>query len=170
MLCAAGDGCSGMTAYAVAVGVVSTAEVAVLAAARAAGGRARAVATMIGVGLLVWWLFGWLFLTFMFPPFETVGNGFVACWLCLGASLVLARAQVAQVDELVGRFVAIARSALAERAHVTVLVLTSTIVWIQASVSYARRAQPTVAWAIAVGLVSTVGSVVFIGGNDVLAM
>ena len=81
----------------------------------------------------------------------------------------LARAQVAQVDELVGRFVAIARSALAERAHVTVLVLTSSIVWIQASVSYARRAQPTVAWAIAVGLVSTVGSVVFIGGHDVLA-
>ena len=47
--------------------------------------------------------------------------------------------------------------------------LTSSIVWIQASVSYARRAQPTVAWAIAVGLVSTVGSVVFIGGHDVLA-
>ena len=172
VLCAAGEaGCSGMTAYAVAVGVVSTAgAIAVLAALRAPQAAALAPwLPLIGVGLLVWWLFGWLFLTFMFPPFETVGNGFVACWLCLGASLVLARAQVAQVDELVGRFVAIARSALAERAHVTVLVLTSSIVWVQASVSYARRAQPTVAWAIAVGLVSTVGSVVFIGGHDVLA-
>ena len=172
VLCAAGDaGCGGMTAYAVSVGVVSTAgSVAVLAALRAPQAAALAqYLPLLSVFLLAWWLAGWLVLTFMYPPFEVVGNGFVACWVGLGASLVLARHQVAQVDEGVSRFIALARSALAERAHVTVLVLTSTIVWIEAAVSYSRRAQPVVAWAIAVGLVSTVASAVFIGGHDVLA-
>ena len=94
VLCSTGT-CDGLNAYAVSVGAVSTClSIAVLAALRHDDAFPSVVLDLLphtAAFLLVWWLFGWLVLTFV-RPFAGLCNGFFACWAALVAAIWLVRA------------------------------------------------------------------------------
>ena len=52
--------------------------------------------------LLVWWLFGWLVLTFV-RPFAGLCNGFFACWAALVAAIWLVRALLPSANGFITR-------------------------------------------------------------------
>ena len=93
VLCSTGT-CDGLNAYAVSVGAVSTClSIAVLAALRHDDAFQSVVLDLLphtAAFLLVWWLFGWLVLTFV-RPFAGLCNGFFACWAALVAAIWLVR-------------------------------------------------------------------------------
>ena len=93
VLCSTGT-CDGLNAYAVSVGAVSTClSIAVLAALRHDDAFPSVVLDLLphtAAFLLVWWLFGWLVLTFV-RPFAGLCNGFFACWAALVAAIWLVR-------------------------------------------------------------------------------
>ena len=94
VLCSTGT-CDGLNAYAVSVGAVSTClSIAVLVALRHDDAFPSVVLDLLphtAAFLLVWWLFGWLVLTFV-RPFAGLCNGFFACWAALVAAIWLVRA------------------------------------------------------------------------------
>ena len=132
--------CTGMNAYAVSVGAVSSCfSFAVLVALRyddALPGVLLDLMPHTATFLLLWWSFGWLVLTFV-RPFAGLCNGFFACWAALVASVWLVRTLLPSANGFLTRFVEAAQGTLAEKAYVTALMVTSTFVWVASSVGCA---------------------------------
>ena len=172
VLCIDGT-CTGLNAYAVSVGAVSTCfSIAVLAALRyddALPGVLLDLMPHTATFLLVWWLFGWLVLTFV-RPFAGLCNGFFACWAALVAAIWLVRTLLPSANGFLTRFVEAAQGTLAEKAYVTALMATSTFVWVEASILYSMPPHDGfLAWTVGVGVASTVGCFVFLAMYEQLA-
>ena len=165
--------CTGMNAYAVSVGAVSSCfSFAVLVALRyddALPGVLLDLMPHTATFLLLWWSIGWLVLTFV-RPFAGLCNGFFACWAALVASVWLVRTLLPSANGFLTRFVEAAQGTLAEKAYVTALMATSTFVWVEASVLYSMPPHDGfLAWTIGVGVASSVGCAVFLAMYDQLA-
>jgi hypothetical protein len=164
--------CVGISAYAVTAGAVSTCLSFFVLAALRYDDLMPAVALDLvphaATFLLVWWVFGWLVLTFV-RPFANLSNGFFACWAALVGSVWLVRSLLPSVNGFLARFIEAAHGTLAEKAYVAALMATSTFVWIEASILYSMPPHDGVlAWTVAVGVVSTVACFVFLAGYDEL--
>ena len=168
--------CFGVVGYAVAVGAVSSALcifMFICLANKSTSIHALHVAPMpTSCFLLLWWLVGWFTLTFN-APFTYVGNGYFASWLGVAAAAALCHAHTPQLASLYEKAVAWARGE-PRQGIVAALAATSTVVWIEGAVALGGTEQACItaggaagqlvacgngsveAWAIAVGVVSTV--------------
>ena len=154
--------CSGLQAYAVAVGIVSLLLLApvalVLFAEPLAPARLPEGLPHLSLLLLVWWIPATFLLTFL-GPFSGLSNGYFAVLGAAAGALQLCRVHVTPVDLALRDVRDMARNASPERPLLLALALSSTAVWVQAAISLASypNEHPAVkAWAIIVGVTSSV--------------
>lgn len=107
--------------------------------------------------LLVVWLPACFLLTFV-SPFTGLSNGWFAVVGGTVSTLGLCRAHVPTLEQAWQQAVGMAQDAPRERSVLLLLGLTSTAMWVQAAICAARfnDAPSTEAWAIIVGVVSSV--------------
>eukprot|EP00919_Chromeraceae_sp_WS-2016_P059727 GHVR01141912.1.p1 GENE.GHVR01141912.1~~GHVR01141912.1.p1 ORF type:complete len:142 (+),score=20.88 GHVR01141912.1:84-509(+) len=82
------NGCSGVNAYAIAVGVISlVVALIMLILWIAKDDAAKKAEPWMSLFLFIWWIPGVIILTFV-GPFKSTGNGYFASWCSLILSLV----------------------------------------------------------------------------------
>ena len=161
LACSQQPTCSGLRAYAVSVGLVSIVLLAPIAlvnfAEPLAPRRLYEGLPQISLLLLMWWMPACFLLTFV-APFSTLGNGYFATLGGAAGALQLSRAYVPALDTALHTVREMARDAPPDRAVLVMLALSSTLMWVQAAISAALYGDTpaTKAWAIIVGVVSSV--------------
>ena len=154
--------CTGVTAYAVAVGVVSLALLApvalVLFAEPLAPRRLPDGLPHLSLLLLMWWLPACFLLTFI-EPFQGLCNGYFATLGATASAVQLARVHVQGIEAGLVDALEQVRSASPDRAALLALAFSSTAVWVQAAITLGRAPMDhpgAMAWAIIIGVVSSV--------------
>ena len=153
--------CTGLHIYAVTVGIVSAAlaspfGLVYFAEPLAPNGLQEAL-PHLSLLLWIWWLPAAFLLTFV-TPFNGISNGYFATLVAAVSALQNCMQHVPMVDSIVRDIRAMGRAAPRERTVLVLLAVTSTAVWVQAAISAAMSpdAPATKAWAIIVGVVSSV--------------
>ena len=153
--------CSSLTAYSVAAGVVSIALLIPVAlvhfAEPLAPQQLHEGLPHLSLMLLAWWTPACFLLTFV-APFGTLSNGYFATVAAIAGAMQLCRAHVELVDKAFVTLRELAHEAPRERVVLMILALTSTAMWVHAAISAAMYGDSpsTKAWAIIVGVVSSV--------------
>ena len=161
LVCGQQHVCAGLYAYAVAVGVVSTALTTPIAlfyfAEPLVPRDLNDALPHLSLLLLAWWIPACFLLTFV-TPFTTLCNGYFATVCASVGSFQLCRAHVPLLESALQTLRAMGRSAPPERTTLMMLAISSTAMWVQAALAAALYvdAPATKAWAIIVGVVSSV--------------
>ena len=153
--------CRGVSAYAVSIGVISTAATVLVGVGL--HGVYHPISSRVShlsAFLLAWWLVGAFVLTFI-GPFTSLSNGYVLSWAALWAALQLCRRHSSWEP------LEIALSSATTRirtpaGHAILLAIASAVVWVEAAVCVSRAGAAANSWAdgwaVAVGIVSMVAS------------
>ena len=158
---ACGATCSGLQTYAITVGAISGALVVpfvlVYFAEPLAPPQFGDALPHLALLLLVWWLPAAFLLTFV-TPFAGLSNGYFATLVAAAYAIQNCMAHVPLVDSALRDAHAVARAAPRERTLLVMLAATSTAMWVQAAICASMYADATAtkAWAIIVGVVSSV--------------
>lgn len=153
--------CSGLNAYAVSVGAVSTAFVTPIAivyfAEPLAPPRLSEAIPHLSLLLLVWWIPAIFLLTFV-APFSGLSNGWFATVGAAAGAFNLCRAHVPALEGVVQQAVTASAHAPPERTVLLGLGVSSTAVWVGAAISATLYGDgpATHVWAIIVGVISSV--------------
>jgi hypothetical protein len=130
--CASLPDCSGLPAYAVAVGAIGVpcALFVSIGLQNVYHGVSAHVAHMSAF-LLLWWIVGTFVMTFC-GPFVYLSNGYFAAWAALFVTLQLCRRQT-QWEPMEGGLAWVQTVVRGPTGHVVLLLLSSTVMWVEAA-------------------------------------